>query len=102
MELVVEGLETILVKKKARGKDKKVVKVVEEIKKAGAKILKEDKWKIKGELVLKKRKIYMPCYKMKCVDRLWLSELLKVDLIFIPPFHFLFYFLFHFRSIFYF
>ena len=30
------------------------------------------------------------------------SELLKVNLIFIPPFHFLFYFLFHFRSIFYF
>ena len=45
MEVVVEGLEMILVEKikRARGKDKKVVKVVEEMKKAEVKVLKEDK-----------------------------------------------------------
>ena len=42
IKIVIEGLETELVKeilKKARKKDKKVVKVVEKIKKAGFKAL---------------------------------------------------------------
>jgi len=41
-------------------KSKKVVRVVERIKKAGIKTLKEDKWKIDSKVVLKKEKIYIP------------------------------------------
>ena len=59
IEVVVEELETILVKKikRVRGKDEEVVKVVEEMKKAGVKVLRKNKWKIKEELVLKEKKM---------------------------------------------
>ena len=61
MKVVVERLETILVEKikRAREKDEKVVKVVKEIKRAGIKVLRRDKQKIEGELLLKERKVYM-------------------------------------------
>ena len=54
MEVVVEESEIILAEK-----DKEVVKVVEEIKKVGFKVLREDKWEIEGEFVLKENKVYI-------------------------------------------
>ena len=45
--------------KKAREKDKEVVKVIEEIKKANVKVLRGDEWEIEGELVLKEKKVYI-------------------------------------------
>ena len=44
--MVIEELEFNIIEKikKARGKDKEVIKVVEEIKKAEVKILRGDKW----------------------------------------------------------
>ena len=61
-EVVVEGPEVDLLEKikKARSKDEDVVRVVEEIKKAGVKELRGKEWKIEGELVLKEGKIYVP------------------------------------------
>ena len=60
-EVVIEGPEVELVEKikKARSKDKDVVRVVEEMKKAGVKELQGNEWKIEGELVLKEEKIYV-------------------------------------------
>ena len=37
-----------------------MIKVVEEMKKAGVKVLKNKKWQIEGDLVLKKGKVYVP------------------------------------------
>ena len=45
--------------KKSEVKNNKVVKIVEEIKKVGVKILRNNEWQIEIELVLKKRKIYV-------------------------------------------
>jgi len=61
-EVVVEGPEVDLVEKikKARSKDEDVVRVVEEMKKAGVKELRGNKWKIEGDLVLKEGKVYVP------------------------------------------
>ena len=61
-EVVVEGPEVEVVEKikKARNKDKDVVRVVEEIKRAGVKKLRGNEWKIEGDLVLKEGKIYVP------------------------------------------
>jgi len=61
MKIVVERLKIILVEKikRTRGRYEEVVKVVEEMKKAEVRTLKEDKWKIEGELVLKKRKVHV-------------------------------------------
>ena len=60
-EVVVEGPEIDIVKriKKTRSKDKEIVRIVEEMKKARVKELRGVEWKIKGELVLKEGKIYV-------------------------------------------
>ena len=61
-EVVVEGPEVDLVEKikRARSKDEDVIRVVEEMKKAGVKELRGNEWKIEGDLVLKERKVYVP------------------------------------------
>ena len=46
--------------KKARSKNKDVVRVVEEMKKVKVKELRGNEWKIEGELVLKEGKVYVP------------------------------------------
>ena len=48
--------------RKARDKNKEVVRVVEEMKKAGIKILQGEEWQIEGDLVLKEEKVYMLKY----------------------------------------
>ena len=61
-EVVIEELEVGLLEKikKARSKDKDVVRVVEEMKKTKVKKLRGNKWKIEGKLVLKEGKVYVP------------------------------------------
>ena len=61
-EVIVEGPEVDMLEKikKARSKDEDVVRVVEEIKKAGVKELWGNKWQIEGDLVLKDGKVYVP------------------------------------------
>ena len=61
-EVVIEGLEVDIVEKikKARNKDEKVVRIVEEIKKAEVKELREEEWKIEEDLIIKEGKIYIP------------------------------------------
>ena len=61
-KVMVEGLEVDLLEKikKARSKDEDVIKIVEEMKKVEVRKLQENEWKIKEDLVLKKRKVYMP------------------------------------------
>jgi len=61
-EVVVEEPEVELVEKikKARSKDEDVVRVVEEMKKAGVRELRGNEWKLEEGLVLKEGKIYVP------------------------------------------
>ena len=60
-EIVIEGPEVELLEKikKARSKDEDVVIVVEEMKKTKVKEIRENEWKIEGELVLKEGKVYV-------------------------------------------
>jgi len=62
MEQLVEGPEEEIVKriKEARDKDEEVIKVVEEMKKAGVKMLRDEEWQIEEGLVLKKGRVYVP------------------------------------------
>jgi len=46
--------------KKAQERDKRVVKAIEELKKAGVKTLRNEEWEIEDGVVLKKGRIYMP------------------------------------------
>jgi len=58
-EVIIKGLEIENIKK-TRGKDKEVVRIVEEMKKAKVKAIQGEKWRIERELVLKEGKIYVP------------------------------------------
>ena len=62
MERLVEGPEEEIVKriKEARDKDEKVIKAVEEMKKAGVKMLRNEEWQIEEGLVLKEGRVYVP------------------------------------------
>jgi len=61
IEQLIEEPEEEIVKKikKTKDKDEEVLKVVEEIKKAGVKVLRNEEWQIEEGLVLKKEKVYV-------------------------------------------
>jgi len=68
----VRGAETIMEEgdlreriKKAQEGDEKVVKAVEELKKAGVKMLRDEEWEIEDRVVLKKERIYVPEGKLR-------------------------------------
>jgi len=63
----VRGTETIVEEgnlreriKTAQKRDERVVKVVEELKKAGVKTLRDEEWEIEDGVVLKEGRIYVP------------------------------------------
>ena len=60
-EVVIEGLEVEMLEKikKARSKDKDVIRVVEEMKRMRVKELWENEWQLEEELVLKEGKVYV-------------------------------------------
>ena len=73
-EVVIEGPEVEIVEKikRARNKNKDVVRVVEEMKKAKVKELWGNEWQIEGDLVLKEEKVYIPKNKELRVEVIWL------------------------------
>jgi len=63
----IRGVETIIEEenlkkriKRAQEGDEKVVKAVEELKKAGVKTLKDEEWEIENGIVMKEGRIYVP------------------------------------------
>ena len=74
MEWLIEGPEEEIVKriKEARDKDEEVIKVVEEMKKAGVKTLKDEEWQIEEGLVLKEGRVYVPKDEKLRVEIIWL------------------------------
>ena len=75
-EVVIKGPEVEITKKikKARSKDKDVVRIVKEMKKARVKKLRENEWQIEEELVLKEEKIYIPKDEELRVEIIWLHH----------------------------
>jgi len=76
----VRGAETIMEEgdlreriKKAQEGDEKVVKAVEELKKAGVKMLRDEEWEIEDRVVLKKERIYVPEGKLRG-EIIWLHH----------------------------
>ena len=57
--MVIEGPKVDILEK-TRSKNEKVVRIVDEMKRAEVKVLRGDKWQIEGDLVLKKDKLYVP------------------------------------------
>jgi len=75
-EVIIEGPEVDIVEKikKARSKKEEVVRVVEEMRKAGVKVLQEDEWQIEGDLVLKEGKVYVLKDKEMRAEIIWLHH----------------------------
>jgi len=46
--------------KKVQKEDKKIVKAVEELKRAGIKTLKDEEWEIEDRIVMREGRIYVP------------------------------------------
>ena len=76
MERLIEGPEKKIVKriKEARDKDEEVIKVVEEMKKAGVKTLRDEEWQIEEGLVLKEGRVYVPKDEKLKVEIIWLHH----------------------------
>jgi len=76
MEQLIEEPEEEIVKKikEARDKNEEVIKVVEEIKKAGVKTLRNEEWQIEEGLVLKKERIYVPKDEKLRIEIIWLHH----------------------------
>ena len=60
VEMVIEEGDLRKRIKKAQEGDKKVVKAVEELKKVGVKMLRDEEWEIENRVVLKEGRIYIP------------------------------------------
>ena len=59
-EVLIEGVDILEKIKKSKMKDDKAVKMVEEMKKAGVKMLRDEEWREKDRLMLKEGKMYIP------------------------------------------
>jgi len=57
--LVIKRSKVEIVEKKTKSKNKEIIRVVEEMKKVGIKVSREDKWQIERDLVLKEKNIYV-------------------------------------------
>jgi len=59
-EVIIEGIDILDKIRKSKAKDDKVVKAVEERKKAGVKMLRDEEWREEDGLMLKEGKVYVP------------------------------------------
>jgi len=59
-EVIVEEIDILERIRKLEARDNEVVKAVEEMKKAGVRMLRDKEWREKNSLILKERKVYVP------------------------------------------
>ena len=59
-EVIVEGVDILEKIRKSEAKDNEVIKAVEEMKKAGVKILRDKEWREEDSLMLREEKVYVP------------------------------------------
>ena len=59
-EVIVEGVDILERIRKSEARDDEVIKAVEEIKRAGVKMLRDEEWREEDGLMLKEGKVYMP------------------------------------------
>ena len=59
-EVIIEGVDVLDKVRKCKARDDKVVKAVEEMKRAGVKMLRDEEWRQEDGLMLKEGKVYVP------------------------------------------
>jgi len=60
IEVIIEGVDLLDKVRKCEARDDEVVKAVEEMKRAGVKMLRDEEWRQKDGLMLKEGKVYVP------------------------------------------
>ena len=60
VEIIVDGVDLLEKVRKSKVKNDKVVKVVEEMKRAGVKMLRDEEWKEVDGIMYKEGKVYVP------------------------------------------
>jgi len=60
IEIIVDGVDLLKKVRKSKVKDDEVVKAVEEMKRAGVKILRDEEWKEVDGIMYKEGKVYVP------------------------------------------
>ena len=60
VEIIIEGVDLLDKVRKCETKDDEVVRAVEEMKRTGVKILREEEWHQEDGLMLKEGKVYVP------------------------------------------
>jgi len=60
VEVIIEGVDLLDKVRKCEARDDKVVKAVEEMKKAGVRMLRDEEWCQEDGLMLKEEKVYVP------------------------------------------
>ena len=60
VEIIVDGVDLLEEVRKSKVKNDKVVKVVEEMKRAGVKMLRDEEWREVDSIMYKEGKVYMP------------------------------------------
>ena len=59
-EVIIEGVDVLDKVRKYKARDDEVIKAVEEIKKAGVRMLRDEEWRQEDDLILKEGKVYVP------------------------------------------
>jgi len=60
VEIIVEGVNLLKKVKQSKVKDNEVVKAVEEMKRAGVKMLRNEEWREVDSVMYKEGKVYVP------------------------------------------
>jgi len=60
VEIIVDGVDLLEEVRKSKMKDDEVVKVVEEMKRAGVKMLRDEEWREVDGIIYKEEKVYVP------------------------------------------
>ena len=59
-EVIIEGVDILDRIRKSKAVDDEVIKIVEEMKRANVKVLRNEEWREEDGLMLKERKVYVP------------------------------------------
>jgi len=60
VEIIVDGMDLLEEVRKSKVKDDEVVKAVEEMKRAGVKMLRDKEWREVNSVIYKEEKVYIP------------------------------------------
>ena len=73
-EVLIKGVDLLKKVRESKAKDDEVIKVVEEMKRAGVKMLRDEEWREKDGLMLKEGKVYVPKNEELRTEIIWLHH----------------------------